>query len=82
MHGGSHTGVGHPPKNNGTIDTASSHAQLFSGPSLFVPGVTGSSEILHSLFPGSNNDSQMPWKILLEVSTLLLPPVSSAFLIN
>jgi len=59
MYGGSHAGAGCPPKNKGTIDTASSHAQPFSGPSLFVPGVAGSSEILHPLFSGSNNDNQV-----------------------
>ena len=59
MHGGSHAGPGPPPQNKGTTDTALSHAQLFSGPSLFVSGVAGSSEIIYPMFSGSNNDNQV-----------------------
>lgn len=59
MYGGSHPGAGCPPRNKGTIETASSHAQLFSGPSLSIPDVAGSSENLHPLFSGSNNDNQV-----------------------
>jgi hypothetical protein len=39
--------------------TVLSHAQLFSGPSLSVPGVAGSSEILYPLFSGRNSDNQV-----------------------
>ena len=59
MHGGAHSGAEHPPQNKSTTDTVLSHPQLFSGPSLSVPGVPGSSKIIHLLFRGNNNDSQV-----------------------
>ena len=56
MHGGAHPGAGHPPQNKGTTDAVLSRSQLFSGPSLSTPG---SSKIIHPLFRGSDNDSQI-----------------------
>lgn len=59
MHGDSHAGAGCHPQNKGTTDAVLSHARLFSGPSLSVPGVAGSSETMHPLSLGSNNDNQV-----------------------
>ena len=52
MHGGARAGAGRPIQNKGT-------PQLFSGPSLSVPGVSGSSKTIHPLFRGNNNNNQV-----------------------
>ena len=59
MHGGARSGAGHPPQNKSTTYTVLSCPQLFSGPSLSVPSVSGSSKIIHLLFCSNNNDSQV-----------------------
>jgi hypothetical protein len=43
VHGGAHAGAGHPSWVCGARDTVLGYPQLFSGPSLSIPGVTGSS---------------------------------------
>ena len=68
MHGGARSGAGCPPQNKSTTDTVLSHPQLFSGPSLSVPGVPGSSKIIHPLFCGNNNDSQV--SLILDASSV------------
>ena len=62
MHGGAHTGAGHPFQNKGTTDTVSSRSQLLSGPSVpgvSVPGVSGSSKTIHPIFRGNDDGDQV-----------------------
>ena len=59
MHGGARAGAGRPRQVRDTRDTVLGHPQLFSGPSLSIPGVAGSLENIHPLFHGSNNDDQV-----------------------
>ena len=59
MNGGACAGAGQPPQILDTRDTVSGHPQLFSGPSLPIPGIAGSSGNIHTLFHGSDDDGQV-----------------------
>jgi hypothetical protein len=56
MHGGARAGAGHPHRICDTRDTVLGRPQPSSGPSLSIPGVTGSSGNIHPLFRDSDND--------------------------
>ena len=69
MHGGARAGAGRPRQVRDTRDTVLGHPQLFSGPSLSVPGVAGSSGKIHPLFRGSDNDG--PVSPILDPSSVV-----------
>lgn len=52
MHGGAHARAGHPSQVQDISDTVWGHSQLFSGPSLSIPGIAGSLKNIYPLFRG------------------------------